>query len=189
MTFRHAIPLILVAWLAFTAQTVSAAITLSLLPSSASFSAGDTFDVDLVVSGLDAGAAPGVGAFDLNIAYDGGLLSADSVVFGTALGDPDLEALSASDLSSPGNVNVAQVSLLDTATLLSTQLASFTLATISFTALADGDAAFHLVGDLRVDDPLGIKLAINVPEPDSVVLLLVGLAIGGWRFRQPCARQ
>ena len=182
MNIRSGILFVLLVGFLVVAQSVSAAITLSLSPSPATFSVGDTFDVELVIAGLNAGAPPGVGAFDLNIDYDPGLLSAVGVTFGTALGDPDLDALSASDLATPGNVNVAEVSLLDTATLVSTQPSSFTLAKITFTALADGTSGFSLVGDLRVDDPLGNKLAINVPEPDSVGLLLVGLAIGGWRI-------
>ena len=137
MTFRNSIQFILVVCLLAAAQLAGAAITLSFSPSSASFSDGDTFDVDLVIAGLNAGAPPAVGAFDLNIAYDAALLTAVGVTFGTSLGDLALEALSASDIATPGNVNVAEVSLLDTATLISTQLASFKLATISFTALAD----------------------------------------------------
>lgn len=136
-----------------------------------------------MIAGLDAGAPPAVGAFDLNIAYDSALLTAASVTFGTALGDPDLEALSASDIATAGNVNVAAVSLLDTATLVATQLASFKLATISFTALADGSASFSLVGDLRVDDPLGNKLPIVVPEARVTGLLAAGLVVLGWRVR------
>lgn len=179
---RAARNLALLSFLGAVASSASAAITLSFDPATPSFKSGATVDVALVISGLTAGAAPGVGAFDLNVAYDSALLTATGVTFGTKLGDPATDTLTDSVLSTPGNVNVAQVSLLPTADLIALQPASFTLATISFTALADGKGAFSLVGDLRVDDPLGNKLPV-VPEPGSIALSAAGLIALGWRVR------
>lgn len=182
--------LLLLSALGATASSASAAITLAFDPAMPSFKSGATVDVALVIAGLTAGAAPGVGAFDLNVAYDPALLTATGVTFGTKLGDPATDTLTDSVLSTPGNVNLAQVSLLATADLLALQPASFILATISFTALIDGKGEFGLVGDVRVDDPLGNKLPIVVvPEPGGVVLFLAGLLLLAIASRSRADRQ
>jgi hypothetical protein len=92
------------------------------------------------------------------------------------LGDPGAaEALTAFTLPS-GVVEFAEVSLLassDLDTLQGAQAGSFTLATLSFTALNSGTAFFSLSAGV-VDDAFGNKLT-TIPEPGTMVLLATGL--------------
>ena len=70
-------------------------------------------------------------------------------------------------------VGFAEVSLLAPAALDALQASSFTLATISFSAIADGMSEFAFFGETRVDDAFGLKL--SVPEPTTLALLALGL--------------
>ena len=139
-------------------------VVLKFSPSSVAVTSGQLLDVDVSISNLGNGVPPSVGAYDLDVAFDSSLLTPIDVIFGPFLGDPSLfEALTVFDLSIPGIVDFASVSLLTSAELDALQPSSFSLATISFMALADGAANFNFVGDVRVDDAFGIKLVIDEP--------------------------
>lgn len=173
---KTAVAVLIFALALVTMPRTADAITLLLQPPTTSVSENGVFNVDLIVGGTEAGIAPSIGAFDLNIAYDATVLSATAVTFGSFLGDPDHEALSAFDLSTPGNVNVAQTSLLPADELDALQPNNFKLATISFIGLADAaQTSFQLVGDLRVDDAFGNKLP--VPEPGTWATIAIGLLL------------
>ena len=95
-------------------QAASAiAATVTLVPGSATFNAGDLVQVNAVISGLGNHAPPSVGAFDVSVGYNPLLLAPDDVTFGLLLGDPFLfEALTDVDFLTPGIANFAEVSLL-----------------------------------------------------------------------------
>ena len=150
------------------------AIGLQLMPSTAHVSLGDTLSVDVAVSGLGSGVAPSVGAIDLHVGFDASLLLPIGVDFGPYLGS-SAEALFGFDISVPGRVDFAALSLLAPGDLDALQPANFRLATLSFSALASGSATLALVGEMRVDDAFGLKLP--VPEPATSWLLAIGLAI------------
>ena len=117
-----------------------------------------------------SGAPPSIGAFDLDLAYNSGILSPTGVVFGPFLGDLGLfEAVANSDLSTPGIVDFAELSFLTPFALDNLQPADFTLATVSFNAIGNGTSSFDLVGDIRVSDAFGNQL-IKVSEPASLLL-------------------
>ena len=172
------------------------AISISVLPAAQSAGVGDSVSVDLVISGLEDGGAPSVGAFDLDVTFDPLILAAGSVTFGAFLGDEALgEALTASSVSA-GLIDLAAVSLLLPVELDALQPAAFTLATLSFTTLA-ADTSPLTLSQAFVDDAFGARLAADtvggsvtvaqaVPQPVSepATLLLVGVGVLAWRLRR-----
>ena len=141
------------------------AVIISFSPSSDSVNINAVFDIDIVISDLYAADSSReiVSAFDLDILYDSALLNATAVTFGSLLGDPDFlsfETITDSVLS-PGRIDLFELSLLTNADLLALQPNdSFTLATLSFKALAVGSS-------LLTFDPL-VSPGINVTGYDPL---------------------
>jgi len=186
----------------------ASAVIISFSPSSSTVNVGDIFDVDVVISDLFAadGSREVVSAFDLDVLYDSAVLNATGVAFGPLLGDPAfVEATTFSSLS-VGLVDLFELSFLcvdagvtdpfcDFGPFLSDiQPISFTLATLSFEALAVGSSLLtfdQLVGSGGTDlsgkdlfsvltlDTIGQSTitvnAVVVPEPATMFLLVIGL--------------
>ena len=149
-------------------------VALHLMPASQLVSAGQSVFTDVRITGL--GTPPSVGAFDLAVSYDAGLLSFAAVSFSPLLGDVSLsEALTGFSLS-PGIVEFAEVSLLTPAQLDALQSPNFMLTTLSFQALESGTATFSFASGV-VDDAFGDKLT-EIPEPRTLHFL--GSALAGW---------
>jgi hypothetical protein len=166
-------------------------ISLDVIPSSTTVMPGDSFSIDVVVSDLGLEV---VSAFDLDLSYDPTIVDATGVTFGTYLGDPALfEAFTAAVLS-PGLVDFAEVSLLSDAQLLALQtgMDPFSLATISFDALALGTSPLTFSGDVDVKGLLALRLDVEVgdgvvnvvPEPHAFVAFLVGALVVGGALRR-----
>lgn len=171
----------------------ASAVMLSLSPATQTATVGDTLTVDVLVSGLGAGVAPSLGAFDLDVSFDEALLAFDTAIFGTQL---DVLGLGSLQLTTPGmgTVNLFELSL-DTATdLADLQADSFVLASLSFSALAAGTGSFGLSilsladenGDALAADASGARFRVDarnsVPEPGVLGLLgLGGLLLVGMR--------
>jgi hypothetical protein len=119
------------------------ATSIQLSPVLTDTTAGSAFSIAITISGLD-GLTPSLALadFDLDISYDTSLLHASSVSFGAGLGSA---ALSGFDLSAPGIVDLFAVAIADYATLRGLQGDSFTLATLTFLALAPGTDSLALV--------------------------------------------
>lgn len=116
------------------------AITLDFQVSAASVDIGDTFTVSAVIGGLGSFTAPSLGAFDFNIDYDSALvaLTATPPVFTNLLGDEGLgESFTGSSVSL-GSINLFALSFLADLDLNALQPSTFTLATLSFSALSAG---------------------------------------------------
>ncbi|MBW2275344.1 MAG: hypothetical protein JRG96_18920 [Deltaproteobacteria bacterium] len=177
------------ALLAFGAHAAS----IGFVPSSQTVAPGDLASVDVVVSDL---AGEIVSAYDLDITYDDSVISAQSVVLTSALGnESSFEAFYDSDLSTSGVVDIAGLSLLSDAELLSRQGGdSVVLATITFRAGDAGTSSLDFVFDAfndikgsngRVLDVTPESGSIGVvPEPTSAALFFVGFAVAHGAIRK-----
>lgn len=194
-----------------TCQYVSA-VTIDIVPNTQTVQVGDAFDLDVVVSGLSA-ANEIVSAYDFDIAYDTSILSATGVSFGSYLDDLLFPGFSLQDfdLSIAGIVDFAETSLLSNADLAMQQPDSFTLATLSFEALMEGVSEIYFIPDptygidVKGTDPFNVlpvdvvsgqvivNPAISVPEPGTLVLMLIAFTIlqlsrFGCRHSKRCVR-
>jgi hypothetical protein len=163
------------------------AITISLNPATQTVTAGSSLDVALVISGLGSGAAPSLGTFDLDLSFNSSILGFTGAVFGDpGLGDQlDLSGLGSLSIATPGagSVNLFELSFDAAADLDALQADSFTLATLSFSALSAGTSplgiTLNALGDAN-GDPLTADLAGgsisvgSVPEPATWLLLGLG---------------
>lgn len=171
------------------------AITINFQPLSTAAHVGDTVDVDVVVSGLWE-ANEIVSTYDLFIGYDASVLNASSVSFGPYLDDFLYPPIQFEDFSIAGSVNFGEISFLFDDELAALQPDSFTLATISFNAIASGSSElifqphpFFGVIDVKGRDAQILSLdagtglinvmdsPVSVPEPTSLLLVLAGLLL------------
>lgn len=183
---------------------LSAAHTISLSPASTNVSAGNTFNVDLIVSDLDA-TAPGniVSAIDVDVVFNAGILKATQVAFASASG---LD-ISGFDLGTPGLADLFAFSTLSDADLLTAQGGGpVKIATITFLGLAEGIAdlsidttnqvlAGGLVNDvaeeftaLTAGSSVTVGPRTQVPAPATAMLLGLSIAMGGWLGARPAQR-
>ena len=172
--------LALSAALVFGAAAADAAPLLSFSPSSQNVNIGDPASVDIVISGLAVDEE--IGSFDLDITYNSAVVSFVDYTLGTGLGaGGDIIDLSLGDLG--GLIDVAVLSLLDEADLKPLQGGGFVLATLNFTAVANGVSALTLPQSIFADGA-GVELLVDadrgairvgdVPEPASLLLLGAG---------------
>jgi hypothetical protein len=165
----------------------SEAVSIGLSPSPVATSVGGAFTVDLVVAGLGAGVHPALGSYDLDVAFDASLLSLDGVSFGDLLRDGSvLDSLQDAFEVVAGSWNVSELSFLSPSELLGQQPTSFTLATLSFSALAPGTTSVTLsgiAGDEEGDEIPDVQFGAArveigggavVPEPGAALLFAFG---------------
>lgn len=172
----------------FVPMASAAPIGLELVPSETTITLGDSMLVDLNIFGLGVGIPPTLGAFMIDILFDPSVLSLNNVVFGNLLGTLDVEALASyyDDLL-PGVVMLDETSFLFDVELDALQPDTFTLATLEFNGTGLGLSVLD-TGLIDLSDATGVTLSpdvtlqgtivevTGVPEPGTLILLLVGLA-------------
>ncbi len=164
------------------------AITISFTPSYQSVVAGGMVDIGVEISELGSGVAPSLGVFDIDVSYDPGLLSFNSVSFGdSSMGDQldvlGLGSITSYDTSISGSINLFELSLDTVSGLETLQADSFTLATMSFNAVGIGNStlgvSINSLGDAEGNpltstiDPGTVSV---IPLPPALPLLMTGLA-------------
>jgi len=166
-------------------STPASALNINFVPGFQTVSPGDTFALDIVVSGLEA-VTPNeiVSAYDLDVTYNSSLFTATGVTFGSLLG----LSLQNSSLATLGLVDLAEVSLESDAALGALQGDSVTLATLAFKAsggqgTGNFNFVFNATNDVKGNGAAVLDLspgtaAVQVgatPEPGTLVLLASGL--------------
>ncbi len=175
------------------APSAAGAATIGLTPSALDPPVASSFSLDVVVSGLGTGGAPSVGGFQIQLAYDPGLLLAQSVAFGTELGS-GAQVLESSSFGG-GQVTLNAVSLLSPGALDTLQGSSVTLGTVTFQRLTAGmgsvDFASVLISDafalaLPIDATSPARIGAAIPEPTAGLVYAVGLLVlrGALRTRR-----
>ncbi|MGH9886543.1 MAG: cohesin domain-containing protein [bacterium] len=159
------------------------AVTLVVTPSSQDAGVGTSVSVDVLVSGLVAGAPPSLGGFDLDIAFDPSIL----VLIGASLNAP-LGGNAQFDFEVQGTASGAVVNLFALSSLSDPELEAlqgdeFTIATLIFNTLAPGTSPLTL-GNIVLTNGAGgslpLQVAFNgeivVPEPGTAIAVGLGLA-------------
>lgn len=162
-------------------------IVLSFDPAAQSVDLGSSVNVGLVISGLGDSTAPSLGAFDLDIHFDPGRLSFSSATFGDPVLGDRLDVLglggnsTVAGITSPGVLNVFEVSLDSPADLVSLQEDRFTLATLTFSAIGAGNSALgisinslsdenavELTAEVSTGSVTVAQTAVAIPEIDAM---------------------
>ena len=125
----------------------SQAISIDFNPLTQNIPFGSSFDVDIVVSGLEV-VSPHeiISAFDLQLGYDQNLISPTGVSFDFFLngGDPFLSFQDV-DLSNPGLVTLSELSFLFDSDLDSLQPDRTRLATLTFGTVGAGTSSLGFI--------------------------------------------
>ncbi len=178
---------------------VAHAVLIELQPGSLNATTGDSFSLDLVVSGLGNIGPDSLGAFDVSVGFNPSIFSFTSYTLGSYLGDLNLfEALDVGFGDMGGSVNLAEVSLLSVARLDALQPGAFTLATLNFDVIDLAPGALTQLSILRgpiLADAFGVQLqptaigsaviegrSSTVPVPGTLYLFIVSIL--GWELLQ-----
>lgn len=167
------------------------AISIDLVANKSAVNVGDSLEVAVRISGLNDTSAPSLGAYDVNFLFDNSLFSFDSISWGDSAKGNQLDLAGFGSLQDVTNgagwLNLLEISFDDALELDLLQAGEFTLFSVLLNTLAIGTGNFSLVanslgdayGDNLIADQINgttIKVgSASVPEPSSILLLLVGI--------------
>lgn len=120
---------------------------------------GEPVEVDVRVSGLGNFTSPAVGAFDLSLGFDPGVVSFSDLTFGPLLGDATGGEAVTTIVPAGAELEALEVSVLLPPELIALQPSSFTLFTARFDGVGPGKAPV----ELQVNDPLSDELGDPLP--------------------------
>ena len=177
-------------------RTPANAIAVDLVLDSNVVGIGESFDLAVVVSGLDGfGVIKGT-AFSIIIDPVGtpSNVEYNSAVYGTGF----ITSTQLPPSVAPGVVSLSETSTASTEDLIRLQPSMFTLATLNFTAIAAGTTEFSFGSIILYDenglaftpDELGITRITVVPIPSGLFLfasVLAGMGLFGWRRKRDAA--
>ncbi len=155
------------------------AINIGFNPASQSVETGDTVMTDVVISDLGAGAAPSISTYDLDITFDDSHLSFVSTSFGNQLDIFGLGSITSSTETSPGVLNLFELSFDLPADLNDFQSDSFTLATITFDTLFEGTSNLNIMIN-ALGDAEGNPLAADLSRGSTTITNPVPIPASGW---------
>jgi hypothetical protein len=150
---------------------------------------GNSVDIGIGISGLGSAVAPSLSTYDLDLDFDPTYLSFARVEYGDSLLGNQLDLFNlgsnpaSAELTSPGVVNLFEVSGDSVADLNSLQASSFILATVTFDVLNAGASQLELVSN-ALGDAGGNSLAhlivapatiTTVPLPPAFFMMFSGL--------------
>jgi hypothetical protein len=178
-------------------------VIVSVDPNSTSVATGQTVSAAIDIQGLEGSApnGPSLGAYQFLFSYNSAILGDPTVTFGDpSLGDqlaltttPFTCVGTACGASSNFPLELGEVSFDPSSVLNAGQAASFTLATISFTALGTGTSDLSL-SDVILSDENGRALtagivdsSVNVsstPEPRTGILLPLAMGLAALFLRR-----
>ncbi len=178
---------VLLILLLLTGNTVQASIILGFNTLSQS---ANTLEIALTVSGLDGAAAPSLSTYDLDIGFDNTHLAFTGAAFGDPLWGHQLDVFNfgsnatVAEITSPGLLNLFELSLDAPEDLNTLQADSFTLATLSFNILNTGSSQLR-IGINVFDDAYGNAIIpivspatiTTIPLPSALWLMLGGLGM------------
>lgn len=155
---------------------ISFATTIDFNQSNYNVNIGDSFSADLGIAGLGDMSPDSLGVFDIDVIYDSTILSLSAVTFGDPVLGDQLDVLGlgsiASATPSVGSVNVYELSLDLEYDLESLQAGAFTLFSLNFDTIAEGNSALTISIN-SLGDSLGAPCSIR-----STILM--------YRFATPC---
>ena len=170
----------------FVFVALASAATITLESSSLEINVGDSFYVNIGISGLGNGVDPSLGAFSTNINYDPTIISFTAIDYGNYLGDIDIEADTWCYESIPGVLYVDEISFLGTEELNTLQPDNFILATLSFTAITFGQSGLSC-NEIVLSDAYAFEIPANaissnvnvnpVPVPASFLFFGSGIIV------------
>ena len=166
------------------------AVSLALTPVSSVAAVGGSVAIAVEIAGLGNGAPPTLSSFDLDVTFDPSVLSFQSATFGSALGT-GFDVFTSAGLDGTSAVNLAEASLLDSATLDASQPGSFTLATLIFQAIVPGVSPLSIADAILADTssiPGGNQIFVDsfgaasvtvapIPEPSALLVFATGVLL------------